>query len=308
MTLRQTVPANLKERYEDVKERIARAAQRSGREASQIMLVAVSKYSGVDEIRELLALGHHDFGESQVQQLTQRAAMMDEYFARQRRMPGASEAAASGAASGAVGGASSGAAGGAGSGAIGGANSGAGGLAGGSAAVVSPIRWHMIGHLQRNKVRKVIELTRLVHSVESLRLAEEIQAAALRTDATVDVLVQVNCSGESSKFGCAPAACKHLVDQINTMVHVRVRGLMTMAAPTADADGSRHCFSRLRDLYEEILAQGYGEKHFDLLSMGMSGDFEVAIECGSNLVRIGSAIFGSADPSTPSDASESGGD
>ena len=257
MTIRQAVPATLKDRYEDVKDRIARAAQRSGRNPSQILLVAVSKYSGVDEIRELLALGHHDFGESQVQQLTQRAAMMDEYFARQRRLPGASGQT--------------------------------------EATQPSPIRWHMIGHLQRNKVRKVLELSRLIHSIDSLRLAEEIQAAALRTDATVDVLVQVNCSGESSKFGCAPAACKHLVDQINTMVHVRVRGLMTMAAPTADADATRLCFSRLRDLYDEILTQGYGEKHFDLLSMGMSGDFEIAIECGSNLVRIGSAIFGSGD-------------
>ncbi|MGQ0629082.1 MAG: YggS family pyridoxal phosphate-dependent enzyme [Phycisphaerales bacterium] len=259
MTTRQDVKSHLALRYELVKERVARAATRAGRDPSSVVIVAVSKYSGVDDIRELITLGHRDFGEGQVQQLTQRAAMIDEWYARQRRLPAATQAATAPRP---------------------------------EPAESAPVRWHMIGHLQRNKVKRAIEVSRLIHSVDSLRVAEEIQGHALRTDQVVDVLVQVNCSGENSKFGCAPAAARHLVDQINTMINVRVRGLMTMAAPDAQPEHARPCFGRLRDLYEEIIAQGFGLEHFNILSMGMSSDFEVAIEEGANLVRVGSAIFG----------------
>ena len=239
----------LRERYTDVKARIAKAADRTNRHASSIMLVAVTKYAGIDQVRELYQMGHRDFGENQVQQLLQRAAMFDEWRTRQT----------------------------------------------GPGRATPPLeapRWHAIGHLQRNKVRKALEVVRLVHSVDSLRLAEEIQAAATKLDHTVDVLVQVNASGERSKFGCAIAAAPHLAEQIDTMVNVRVRGLMTMAAPAEEAEDARETFARTRELFDEIHKAGIGEGHFNILSMGMSNDYEVAISEGANLVRIGSAIFG----------------
>lgn len=249
---------SLKDRYLDVKERVARAAERAGRDPRSIVIVAVSKYSGIDEVRDLIGMGHRDFGESQVQQLMQRASMIAEWSARHRLV---GSAAAEG------------------------------------AATPAPVRWHMIGHLQRNKVRKAIELSRLVHSVDSLRLAEEIQHAAMRTDMVAEVLLQVNCSGEASKFGCAVPAALHLAEQMDTMMNVRLRGLMTMAAPTAVGEEARPTFARLRELFEDMRRAGVGADRpagagFDLLSMGMSGDFEAAIGEGANVLRLGSAIFG----------------
>ena len=154
------------------------------------------------------------------------------------------------------------------------------------------LRWHMIGHLQRNKARKVVDLVRLIHSVDSLRLAEEIQMVAARREQPVEVLIQVDTSGERSKFGVAPAAAGHLVEQIDTMMTLRPRGLMCMAPMTDDPETVRPVFERCRELIEDIRSDGLGGDHFDILSMGMSGDFEVAIECGANVVRVGSAIFG----------------
>ena len=154
------------------------------------------------------------------------------------------------------------------------------------------VRWHMIGSLQRNKVKKAIECTRLVHSVDSLRLAEEIQSAASRREVPVEVLVEVNVAGESSKAGVAPGAAKHLVAQVETMVNVRARGLMCMAPLEGGVDAARAAFERCREIYEDIRQSGAGGTRFDILSMGMSGDFEVAVECGSNLVRVGGAVIG----------------
>lgn len=250
-------------RYSRVMERVAVAAKRSGRRPEDIFVIAVSKYAEMDEVRELVRLGHRDFGESQAQQLIQRAAMMDELMSRQRTLPGVDaahreELGLSGADRGAV-------------------------------------RWHMIGHLQRNKVKKLIGVARLIHSVDSLRLVEEIQAVAHKRDEVVDVLVQVNCSGETSKFGCAVAAAPHLVEQIETMVHLRARGFMTMAPLSEDPSEISRTFDRCRELYEETRLRGYGADHFNILSMGMTNDFELGIEHGANMVRIGSAIFGERD-------------
>jgi pyridoxal phosphate enzyme (YggS family) len=138
----------------------------------------------------------------------------------------------------------------------------------------------------------VVDLVRLVHSVDSLRLAEEIQMAAARREQPVEVLIQVDTSGERTKFGVAPAASGHLVEQIDTMMTLRPRGLMCMAPMTDDPETVRPVFERCQELLEEIQSNGLGGDHFDILSMGMSNDFEVAIECGANIVRVGSAIFG----------------
>ena len=158
-----------------------------------------------------------------------------------------------------------------------------------------PIRWHMIGHLQRNKARKIVGPARLIHSVDSLRLAEELQGLADRASTTVDVLVQVNVSGEESKYGLPIPAIGAIAEQIDTMINVRVRGLMTLAPMSEDPEAARPHFRRCAELFDELRVSGVGEGHCDLLSMGMSSDYEIAIEEGANLVRVGSAIFGAAD-------------
>ncbi|MCP4759676.1 MAG: YggS family pyridoxal phosphate-dependent enzyme [Planctomycetes bacterium] len=153
------------------------------------------------------------------------------------------------------------------------------------------IRWHFIGHLQRNKVRRVLSTARLVHSIDSLKLAEEIQAAHRDDEPSTEILIQVNISGERSKQGIAPAATPHLVDQVQTMLGVRVRGLMCMAPKTEDLDEVRQVFRRGRELFSEVRQVVAGDS-FNLLSMGMSNDYEIAVECGANVVRVGRAIFG----------------
>ncbi len=162
----------------------------------------------------------------------------------------------------------------------------------GGGEVPQAVRWHFIGHLQRNKVRKIIPMTRLIHSVDSLRLAEEIQNTPGQPAAPIEILVQVNTSSEKGKFGIAPAATAHVIDQIDTMLNVRVRGLMCMAPRVEDPETLRPVFDRTRELFEDIRKTAAVGQHFDILSMGMSNDYEVAVECGANVVRVGSAIFG----------------
>ena len=158
------------------------------------------------------------------------------------------------------------------------------------------VRWHMIGSIQRNKVRKAIELARLIHSVDSLRLAEEIHIQAARRPTPVDMLVEVNVGGETNKHGITSAAVRHVVQQLDTMVNIRVRGVMCMAPLDGGKDEARRVFGLCHDLFDEIRSSGVGGDAFDLLSMGMSGDFEEAIECGANIVRVGSAIIGAPAP------------
>lgn len=249
--------STLKDRYTEVQQRVAESAKQSGRSPSAVYLIAVTKFAEPEDIRELIELGHRDFGENKVQQLSQRASVINEWFDRMKLHPR---------------------------------------VAGEHASFDPsiPVRWHMIGHLQRNKVRKIADLVRLVHSVDSLRLAEEIQQIANKLDRQIDVLLQVNVSNEDSKFGVPIAAAGAIAEQIDTMINVRVRGLMTMAPVTENPEESRPHFTRCRELYEDLVRDGVGEGHFDLLSMGMSNDYEVAIQEGANLVRVGSAIFGTA--------------
>jgi pyridoxal phosphate enzyme (YggS family) len=255
--------STLEHRYTEVKQRVADAAKRSGRTPSSVYLIAVTKFAEPEDIRELIELGHRDFGENKVQQLSQRAGVINEWFERMRMHPR-----------------------------VAGEHSGFD--------PSQPVRWHMIGHLQRNKVRKIGDIVRLVHSVDSLRLAEEIQQVANKLDRQIDVLLQVNVSGEESKFGVPIAAAAAIAEQIDTMINVRVRGLMTMAPICEEPEDARQHFTRCRELFEDMQREGIGEGHFDLLSMGMSGDYEIAIEEGSNIVRVGSAIFGEREASEDS--------
>ena len=252
----ETMDGTLKERYDEVKRRIAAAAIRSGRKPEQIMLVVVSKSGTIEQIRELISFGQQDFGENRVQQLIQRVAQIDEHLVRLRELRGQAP----------------------------------------------EVRWHMIGTIQRNKVRKAVELSRLIQSVDSLRLAEEIHVQAARREQPIDVLLEVNVSGEISKHGITGAAVRHVVQQLDTMVNIRVRGLMCMAPLVGGTSAARETFDRGFELFTDVRQSGQGGKMFDLLSMGMSGDFEEAILAGANIVRVGSAIFGASESEASSES------
>jgi pyridoxal phosphate enzyme (YggS family) len=154
------------------------------------------------------------------------------------------------------------------------------------------IRWHMIGHLQRNKVKPVLQSCVAIHSVDSLRLAEEIHTGIEKLNRPMQVYLEVNVSGENSKYGVAVGAAVHLAEQIDTMEGVHLVGLMTMAPYSENPEDARPHFVRLREVFEEVKFRKIGGDRFKHLSMGMSGDFEVAIQEGATVVRIGTALFG----------------
>jgi pyridoxal phosphate enzyme (YggS family) len=153
------------------------------------------------------------------------------------------------------------------------------------------IRWHMIGHLQRNKVRQVLPLVWLTHSVDTLRLAEEINTAAAKFNLCPKVLLQVNTSSEPQKYGVPVGAAIHLAEQIETLGNLKLCGLMTMAPLTHNKEIVRRCFARAKELFIEMKGEKIVGPDFTELSMGMSSDYEVAIEEGATILRIGSAIF-----------------
>lgn len=153
------------------------------------------------------------------------------------------------------------------------------------------VAWHMIGHLQRNKVKQTLQICQVIHSVDTLRLAEEINTCAHKMGIHADVLLQVNCSGETQKYGAPVGAAVHLAEQFATMPNLRLTGLMTMAPLTMDKEKARASFARAREIFEEIRALRIAGARFKHLSMGMSQDYEIAIEEGATLLRIGSAIF-----------------
>lgn len=153
------------------------------------------------------------------------------------------------------------------------------------------VNWHMVGHLQRNKVRQVLPIVHLIHSVDTLRLAEEINAVAPKLNIYPKVLLQVNTSEEPQKYGVPVGAAIHLAEQIGTLPNLKLVGLMTMAPLTRDKDAIRSCFTRARELFVEIRGEKIVGPEFTELSMGMSSDYEIAIEEGATILRIGSAIF-----------------
>ena len=154
-----------------------------------------------------------------------------------------------------------------------------------------PIRWHMIGHLQRNKVDRTVPLVELIHSVDSPRLAAAIDQAAANLARPIPILLEVNTSGESAKHGLTPDEVEPLLAELALCQHITVRGLMCMAALEGGLDTARRNFAALRDLRDRLRANCPDGIGLDELSMGMSGDYEVAIEEGSTIVRIGSALF-----------------
>ena len=154
------------------------------------------------------------------------------------------------------------------------------------------IRWHMIGHLQRNKVKYVVGKACMIHSVDSLRLAEEISKEALKKQISVPILVEVNVAGEESKFGVSVQEAPFLVEQLCRLPGIEVKGLMTIAPYVEDPEENRIVFRNLRKLSVDIGGKNFDNVTMDILSMGMTGDYEVAIEEGATHVRVGTGIFG----------------
>lgn len=154
------------------------------------------------------------------------------------------------------------------------------------------IRWHMIGHLQRNKVKYLIGRTTLIHSVDSLRLAEEISKEAVRQGKDADILIEVNAAGEESKFGVSPQDAAELVEKAARLPGIHIKGLMTVAPLVNDPEENRKYFRALRELSVDIANKNVDNVSMGVLSMGMTNDYETALEEGATLVRVGTGIFG----------------
>ena len=154
------------------------------------------------------------------------------------------------------------------------------------------IRWHMIGHLQRNKVKYIVDKVALIHSVDSVRLAEEIHKEAMKIGRRVPVLIEVNVAGEETKFGVAPEEVEELIRKIAPFEGIEVQGLMTIAPFVTNPEENRQYFNRLKQLSVDISHKNIDNINMNVLSMGMTGDYEVAIEEGASFVRVGTGIFG----------------
>jgi len=226
-----------------IRQAIADACARSGRDTSDVTIVGVTKAVETETIKNLVDAGLTEVGENRTSQLVERRAEIDAWLQRRRSKPGAA------------------------------------------------VRWHMIGHLQRNKVKAVLAAGAVIHSVDSLRLAEEINSRCEREGKVAAVLLQVNCSEEGQKHGVAVGAAAYLGELMASMPHIRLAGLMTMAAIAEDPEETRPTFTRLRELFDEMRHEGTGGEGFRHLSMGMSQDYTVAVEEGATILRIGSALF-----------------
>lgn len=248
----------MKEHIANIEARIQAACDRAGRDRSEVTLIAVSKTKPNEMLKEAYDLGMRHFGENKVQELVKKYEDLNDDFQGE-------------------------------------------------------VSWHLIGHLQRNKVKYIIDKVKLIHSVDSLRLAEQIEAEAAKRSLVCDILIEVNIAGEDSKFGVTPEEVIPFFDALQGFPHIRVRGLMTVAPFVENPEDNRVYFRKLRELYVDIktknidnignssdLQTNYDHRadrlaDFNILSMGMTGDFEVAIEEGATMVRVGTGIFGERD-------------
>lgn len=154
------------------------------------------------------------------------------------------------------------------------------------------VHWHLVGHLQTNKAKRALQFATMIHSVDSVKLARELQTQAEKLERDIDILVQVNTSGEESKFGLEPAEAEGAIAEMAGMANLKIKGLMTIGAFTENMEVVRSCFVRLRQLRHQINDASFGRVQLQELSMGMTNDFELAIEEGATLVRVGRSIFG----------------
>ena len=223
----------LKDRLEEVEERIQEACRRAGRDRSEVTLIAVSKTKPAEVLKEAYDLGIRVFGENKVQELTEKYEVLPK-----------------------------------------------------------DIRWHMIGHLQTNKVKYIADKVELIHSVDSLKLAETIEKEAAKRNRTIDILVEVNVAEEESKFGLKVEEVIPFIEKVAGFSHINVRGLMTIAPFVENPEKNRSVFADLRKLSVDIMEKNIDNVNVSILSMGMTNDYEVAIEEGATMVRVGTGIFG----------------
>lgn len=156
----------------------------------------------------------------------------------------------------------------------------------------SDVKWHMIGHLQRNKVKYIIDKVALIHSVDSIRLAETIEKEAAKHNITANILIEVNVAKEESKFGLMPEELDEFIDKIKDFKHIQVKGLMTIAPFVENPETNREIFRSLRKLSVDISNKNVDNVNVSILSMGMTNDYTVAVEEGATMVRVGTGIFG----------------
>lgn len=224
---------NIQKNLIAVEQEIQRACDKSGRNRTEVTLIAVSKTKPVSMIQEAYNAGIRDFGENRVQELVDKIPQLP-----------------------------------------------------------SDIRWHMIGHLQRNKVKYIVDKVSMIHSVDSLALAEEISREAVKKNVSVDILIEVNVAEESSKFGAAASELSGLVESISKLPSVNIKGFMTVAPFTENPEENRPYFHKLVELAVDINRKNIDNRSACLFSMGMTGDYSVAIEEGATYIRVGTGIFG----------------
>ncbi|MCM3039825.1 YggS family pyridoxal phosphate-dependent enzyme [Paenibacillus motobuensis] len=154
------------------------------------------------------------------------------------------------------------------------------------------VEWHFIGHLQTNKVKDVVKYVTLIHSVDRLKLGQALHQQLVKENKTMDILVQINTSYEESKFGTSPESALELVEQLSQFETLNIKGLMTIGKLNATNEETRHCFRLLKSIQAQIQERSFPRVEMDVLSMGMSGDFKVAIEEGATIIRVGTKVFG----------------
>ncbi len=227
--MNQTLQENIRE----VRRRIRDAAERAGRDESEITLIGVTKTQPVEVINAAIDAGIDHIGESRIQEARER-------------LPDVKE---------------------------------------------GPVR-HLIGHLQRNKVKYAVKLFDMIQSVDTILLAEELNARCAKLNRQMPILIEVNTSGEDAKMGCQPKEALTLMKAIDRLPNLSTRGFMSIAVYSEDMERVRPCFKLLREIYEDASTHELQHGTLSVLSMGMSSDFETAIEEGSTMVRVGTAIFG----------------
>jgi pyridoxal phosphate enzyme (YggS family) len=224
---------NIAENIQEIESNIDKAARRSGRTASDITLIAVTKTVSIDKIKQAIQGKLVNFGENRVQELLEKHDKFDEVY-----------------------------------------------------------NWHIIGHLQTNKVKYIVDKVKMIHSVDSIELAREIDKRAYMAGRVCDILVQVNVAREKSKYGIFSEEVMDFIKKISQLRSVKVKGLMTIAPFCEDKEVIRSVFKGLRKIFIDIEKENIDNIDMTFLSMGMSNDYIIAIEEGSNMVRIGTSIFG----------------
>lgn len=226
----------VKEQLENVREEIAKACEKSGRDPREVTLIAVSKTKPISMIEEAMEAGQTVFGENKVQEMC----------SKYEELP-------------------------------------------------KNLEWHLIGHLQRNKVKYIADKAALIHSVDSLRLAEAINHEGEKIHRIVPVLLEVNVAQEETKFGVSVEETEELVRSVAVLPYVKICGLMTIAPYVADPEENRPVFAKLRQLSVDIDSKKIDNVTMSVLSMGMTNDYQVAVEEGATMVRVGTGIFGERD-------------